>query len=397
MTLRIILILAGLNAFGPLAIDLYLPSFDLIANEFNTLTDNVQLSLSVYLIGLAIGQILYGPLTDKLGRKPPLIVGACIFIVASLGCALASSLNWLITLRFLQALGGCAGMVISRAVVRDLCDPNTAAKVFSQLMLVNGITPMVAPLLGSLLLVYFSWQTSFYFCFIFAISIAITALFWLPETLSANAPRPAVSTAFKQYQHLFKERKFLGYSFVSGFILAGLFIYIGSSHFLFVELHGLSNTQYAWIFALNSLSIMLSAQLNHFLLAKHSSDYWIAKVLWVSLIAALLLILAHYLQAPVWLFTIPIIIFMGSLGVLLPNITACAMAVDARQAGSASALMGTIQFAIAASLSGMTAWLQNGTAYPTALMLACSVTLSMIITYLTTKQQQATSVSESIT
>lgn len=122
MTLRIILILAGLNAFGPLAIDLYLPSFDLIANDFNTVTDNVQLSLSVYLIGLAIGQILYGPLTDKLGRKSPLIVGACIFIVASLGCALATSLNWLITLRFLQALGGCAGMVISRAVVRDLCD-----------------------------------------------------------------------------------------------------------------------------------------------------------------------------------------------------------------------------------------------------------------------------------
>ncbi|UYZ83713.1 multidrug effflux MFS transporter [Entomomonas sp. E2T0] len=396
MTLRIILILAGLNAFGPLAIDLYLPSFDLIANDFNTVTDNVQLSLSVYLIGLAIGQILYGPLTDKLGRKSPLIVGACIFIVASLGCALASSLNWLITLRFLQALGGCAGMVISRAVVRDLCDPNTAAKVFSQLMLVNGITPMVAPLLGSLLLVYFSWHASFYFCFIFAISIGITALFWLPETLPPNAPRPPLSSAFKQYQHLFKERNFLGYSIVSGFILAGLFIYIGSSHFLFVELHGLSNTQYAWIFALNSLSIMLSAQLNHLLLAKHNSIYWIPKVLWVSLTAALLLILAHYLQAPVWLFTIPIIIFMGSLGVLLPNITACAMAVDARQAGSASALMGTIQFAIAASLSGLTAWLQNGTAYPAALMLACSVTIGMIITYLTAKHQQATSVNEGI-
>lgn len=388
MTLRIILILAGLSALGPLAIDLYLPSFTLIADEFNTQTDHVQLSLSVYLIGLAAGQILYGPLTDKLGRRIPLIIGICLFAIASLFCALASSLNWLIALRFLQALGGCAGMVISRAIVRDLCDPKTAAKVFSQLILVNGITPMVAPLLGNLLLTYFSWHASFYFCFIFAISIGLTVLFWLPETLHPNAPKPPITTAIKQYQLLLlKERSFLSFSLISGFVLAGLFIYIGSSHFLFVELYGLTNTQYAWIFALNSLSIMLSAQLNHFLLAKQSSLYWIPKTLWISLIAALLLILTYFLKAPVWLFTIPIMIFMGSLGVLLPNVTACAMAVDARHAGSASALMGTLQFAIAASLSGLTAWLYNGTAYPTAIMLACCVTVAIIITFYAVKQQ----------
>ncbi|AWM80167.1 hypothetical protein DKL61_07230 [Gammaproteobacteria bacterium ESL0073] len=167
MTLRIILILASLNAFGPIAIDLYLPSFTSMAEEFNTTSDKIQLSLSVYLIGLAAGQILYGPLTDKLGRKIPLLFGLCIFMLASLGCALATSLEWLIALRVLQALGGCAGMVISRAVVRDLCDPKIAAKVFSQLMLVSGITPMIAPLIGSWLLQYYeTWHAIFYFCFI---------------------------------------------------------------------------------------------------------------------------------------------------------------------------------------------------------------------------------------
>lgn len=392
MTLRIILILASLSAFGPLAIDLYLPSFDLIAKDLNTSADNIQLSLSAYLIGLAAGQIIYGPLTDRMGRRLPLLCGVLIFIIASLGCALTNSLNWLIALRFLQAIGGCAGMVISRAVVRDLCDPKTAAKVFSQLMLVNGIAPMIAPLIGSLLLQYYTWHASFYFCFIFAVACGIAVLLWLPETIPANAPRPAINTAFSQYQHLFRDYTFLGFSLTSGFILAGLFIYIGNSHFLFVGLYGLTSTQYAWIFALNSLSIMLAAQLNYFLLARQSSAYWVARVLWISLGASLLLALAHLFSAPVWLFIIPIIIFMGSLGILLPNITACAMAVDARQAGSASALMGTLQFTIAASLSGLTAWLQNGTAYPVAMMLACCAIAAIIIIYFTVKYQQAKSV-----
>lgn len=391
MTLRIILILASLNAFGPIAIDLYLPSFTTMAEELNTTSDKIQLSLSVYLIGLAIGQILYGPLTDKLGRKIPLLFGLCLFMLASLGCALVSSLDWLIALRVLQALGGCAGMVISRAVVRDLCDPQIAAKVFSQLMLVSGVTPMIAPLIGSWLLQYYgSWHASFYFCAIFSITIIITTFCWLPETLHPNAPRPPVSTAVKQYKALFKKYQFICFSFVGGFVLAGLFIYIGSSHFIFVELYGLTNTQYAWLFALNSLSIMLSAQLNYILLAKHPSMFWIPKILLISVSAALLLIIASCFKAPVWVLVIPIIIFMGTIGILLPNITACAMSIDARQAGSASALMGTIQFAIAASLSGLTAWLQNGTVYPTAIMLFFCATIGLTITYLFTKYLRTT-------
>lgn len=381
MTLRIILILAGLNAFGPLAIDLYLPAFNHIAAEYSTTTEEVQLSLSIYLIGLALGQLLYGPLVDRIGRRVPLIIGICLFALASLGCALAVSLDGLIALRFMQALGGCAGMVISRAIVRDLCDPKTAAKVFSQLMLVNGIAPMLAPLLGSLLLHYFSWHASFYFCFLFAIFCGIAVIIWLPETIPSNAARPPISSAFQQYQHLFKEYSFLVFSMVSGLTLAGLFIYIGNSHFLFVEYYGLSDSQYAWLFALNSLSIMLSAQLNNILLAKHDSVYWVKRVLFISLGAALLLIIATYLTVPLWLFILPIIIFMGSLGVLLPNITACAMALEGRQAGSASALMGTLQFAIAASLSGFTAWLHNATPYPPAIMLAiCAATAILLIT-----------------
>ena len=152
MPLRLLLILGSLSAFGPLAIDFYLPSFPALALAFDTDTEHVQLSLASYFAGLAIGQLVYGPLADRFGRRTPLLVGVSLFTLASLACAVAPSLEWLIAARFVQALGGCAGMVISRAVVRDLCDPISSAKVFSQLMLVMGLAPILAPVAGGLLL-----------------------------------------------------------------------------------------------------------------------------------------------------------------------------------------------------------------------------------------------------
>ena len=157
MPLRILLILGALSAFAPLAIDFYLPSFPTLARVFATDVEHVQLSLAAYFVGLAIGQLAYGPLADRFGRRKPLLVGVLLFSLASLACALAPSLEWLIAARFVQALGGCAGMVVSRAVVRDLCDPIRSAKVFSQLMLVMGLAPILAPLGGGLLLSTLGW------------------------------------------------------------------------------------------------------------------------------------------------------------------------------------------------------------------------------------------------
>ncbi|KAB0728113.1 multidrug effflux MFS transporter, partial [Pseudomonas aeruginosa] len=161
MNLRILLILGALSAFGPLAIDFYLPSFPTLAKAFATDVEHVQLSLAAYFAGLSIGQLLYGPVADRYGRRLPLLVGVSIFTLASAACALAPSLEWLIAARFVQALGGCAGMVISRAVVRDLCDPIGAAKAFSQLMLVMGLAPILAPVAGGLLLDWQGWQSIF--------------------------------------------------------------------------------------------------------------------------------------------------------------------------------------------------------------------------------------------
>ncbi|PYA93321.1 Bcr/CflA family drug resistance efflux transporter, partial [Pseudomonas aeruginosa] len=211
MNLRILLILGALSAFGPLAIDFYLPSFPTLAKAFATDVEHVQLSLAAYFAGLSIGQLLYGPVADRYGRRLPLLVGVSIFTLASAACALAPSLEWLIAARFVQALGGCAGMVISRAVVRDLCDPIGAAKAFSQLMLVMGLAPILAPVAGGLLLDWQGWQSIFVCLTLFAALAGLGVALWLPETIPADGERPPLSGALGQYRRLFADRLFLAY------------------------------------------------------------------------------------------------------------------------------------------------------------------------------------------
>ena len=188
MPLRLLLILGALSAFGPLAIDFYLPSFPALARAFATDVEHVQLSLASYFVGLAIGQLIYGPMADRFGRRKPLLVGVALFSLASLACALAPSLEWLIAARFVQALGGCAGMVVSRAVVRDMCDPISSAKVFSQLMLVMGLAPILAPLAGGLLLSSLGWPSIFICLTLFSFACLLAVAKWLPETLADDAP-----------------------------------------------------------------------------------------------------------------------------------------------------------------------------------------------------------------
>lgn len=176
MPLRLLLILGGLSAFGPLAVDLYLPAFPAMAASFATDTEHVQLSLSVYFLGLAIGQVFYGPVADRFGRRKPLLFGIGLFTLASLACALAPTLEWLLAARFAQALGGCAGMVVNRAVVRDLCSPIESARVFSKLMLVMGVAPILAPLVGGWLMLLGGWQSIFGFLTLFSAAFLLSTL-----------------------------------------------------------------------------------------------------------------------------------------------------------------------------------------------------------------------------
>nr|WP_298135879.1 multidrug effflux MFS transporter [uncultured Pseudomonas sp.] len=375
MALRILLILGALSAFGPLAIDFYLPSFPTLARVFATDVEHVQLSLAAYFVGLAFGQLLYGPLADRFGRRAPLLVGVSLFALASLACALAPSLEWLIAARFVQALGGCAGMVVSRAVVRDLCDPIHSAKVFSQMMLVMGLAPILAPLAGGLLLTTLGWPSIFISLALFGTLCLIGVAVWLPETLAADAPAAPLRGSGRAYLRLVADLPFIGYALTGGFAVAGMFAYIAGSPFVFIELYGVPPEHFGWLFGTNALGFILLAQINAWLVARHGPGYWLRRIVWVYVSFALILLLVALAQpASLWPLLLPLFGCIACLGVLLPNSSASAMAGQGRQAGSASALLGSLQFGIAASAASLVGVLHDGSAGPMAeVIFACAV------------------------
>ncbi|MGE8503738.1 MAG: Bcr/CflA family multidrug efflux MFS transporter [Pseudomonas sp.] len=371
MPLRILLILGALSAFGPLAIDFYLPSFPALARQFATDVEHVQLSLAAYFVGIALGQLFYGPLADRFGRRVPLLVGVTLFAVASLACALAPSLEWLIGARFVQALGGCAGMVITRAVVRDLCDPLASAKVFSQLVLVMGLAPILAPLGGGLLLNTLGWPWIFHSLALFAGLCLLAVLLWLPETRPQHLQPAPLSGAFGQYRSLLGNASFMGYSLAGGVAMAGMFAYIAGSPFVFIELYGVPAEHYGWLFGSNAAGFVIMAQVNARLVRVGGPALWLRRMVLVYLASGLcLLALAAWQPANLWPLMIPLFICVASLGCVLPNATACAMAGQGQHAGSASGLLGSLQFTVAAGASALVASLHDGSALPMALVIA---------------------------
>ncbi|TLX64262.1 Bcr/CflA family drug resistance efflux transporter [Stutzerimonas nosocomialis] len=367
MPLRILLILGALSAFGPLAIDFYLPAFPAIAQAFDTHVEHVQQSLAAYFIGLAIGQLIYGPLADRYGRRRPLLLGVTLFTLASLACSFAPSMDWLIGARFVQALGGCAGMVVARAVVRDLCDPMASAKVFSQLMLVMGLAPILAPVLGGLLLAHLGWSSIFVALTLFSGACLIAVTLWLPETYPKGLPPAPMSGALGQYRRMFGDRQFLGNAMTGGFAMAGMFAYIAGSPFVFIELYGVAPQHYGWLFGINAVGFIVMAQVNARLMLLRGPEFWLQRWILVYFVSALVLLVVAALRPPMlWPLLIPLFVCISSLGCILPNATACAMAGQGANAGSASALLGCLQFSAAAGFATLVGLLHNGTAMPLA-------------------------------
>jgi len=383
MPLRLLLILGALSAFGPLAIDFYLPSFPTLAQVFATDVEHIQLSLAAYFAGLALGQLAYGPVADRYGRRGPLLFGVTLFTLASIACALATSLEALIAARFVQALGGCVGMVVSRAVVRDLCDPVHAAKTFSQLMLVMGLAPILAPLGGGLLLASFGWASIFVSLAIFGGLALLGVACWLPETLSQSAPRPPLRGTWQRYLGLLRDREFLAYSLSSGVAMAGMFAYIAGSPFVFIQLYGVPAEHYGWLFGSNAAGFVLVAQINVRLMRYAGPGFWLRRCVWLYCASAVtLLILALLKPAELWPLLIPLFIGIASLGCIIPNASACAMAKHGHHAGSASALMGSLGFIVAAGASALVGVLHDGSAVPMALVITlCALVAALLAWY----------------
>ncbi|WP_343587371.1 multidrug effflux MFS transporter [Pseudomonas sp.] len=384
MNLRMVLILGALSAFGPLAIDFYLPAFPAMAQAFATDEKHVQATLAAYFLGLSIGQLAYGPVADRFGRRKPLMFGVTLFTLASLGCAYAPNLDTLVLARFVQALGGCAGMVLSRAIVSDKCDPVASAKVFSQLMLVMGLAPILAPMLGGVLVNLAGWQSIFLALSLFSAGCLLAVSLGLPESLPEHIPRQPLAGALRQYMRLLADRVFIGHALTGGIAIAGMFAYIAGSPFVFIKLYGVPAEHYGWLFGTNAAGFILVAQVNARLLAKRGPAFLLARAVWLYLAAGLTLLgVAALRPTQLWPLLVPLFVCISSLGCIIPNASACAMSGQGTRAGSASALMGCLQFSVAAGAAALVGLLHDGSAVPMALVISLCGALVVSVALLT--------------
>jgi len=320
----LILILGLLTAIGPFSIDMYLPAFPDIAKGLNTTVAKVMLSLSSFFIGISAGQLLYGPLLERFGRKKPLYFGLTVYLVASIGCAMATSVNALIVFRLLQALGGCAGMVTARAMVRDLFEVKENAKVFSMLMLVVAVSPIIAPTLGGYITAVLGWRYVFAMLIIVALIILVGIYVLLPES---KKPDPNYSlmpaSIISSFMGIIKHPQFYTYSLTGAISSAGLYAYISGSPHVFMEIFKVSERQYGWIFALIAMGLIGAAQINTVLLKNYKSEQIIKMALSCQSVIGLVLAIVTYSGFGDLFVTIFLIfIFLCCQGFIFPNSSA---------------------------------------------------------------------------
>jgi DHA1 family bicyclomycin/chloramphenicol resistance-like MFS transporter len=386
---RLVLILGALTSFGPLATDMYLPSFPVLARTFGTDAPSVQATLATYFAGLGAGQIIYGPISDRYGRKGPILFGISLFVVASAMCALATSIEELWLARLGQSLGGCVGMVLGRAAVRDLFVGAEASRFFSHLILVLGIAPIVAPTLGAQVLELFGWRAIFWALALFGIAGLLLTWFGLPETLPLERRSSGgIGAVLADYRRLLADWHFLGFTLSSNLVFAGMFAYIAGSPFVFIQMFGVGPSHYALLFGLNALAIVLISQLNAWLVLRLGPALMLRAGLAVFLAAALVLIAAAASGAGLLAIAAPLFLTVGVMGIVPPNAMALALEHYPRAAGSASALTGALQFSIGAPVVALLGAIHDGTARPMAIVILACAVLALAIN-LTTKAGSA--------
>ncbi|WP_266171855.1 multidrug effflux MFS transporter [Dyella subtropica] len=379
MTSRLLgaaLVLGLLSAIGPFAIDMYLPALPTIKESLHTDVDMVQMSLMAFFISLGIGQLVYGPLSDMVGRKPPIYFGLVVFALGSVGCALAPDIHTLIAFRFVQGLGACAGMVVPRAIVRDMHTGHDAARLMSLLMLVFSVSPILAPLTGSLVIRLASWRGIFWTVTGAAVFGVILASTVLKETRPREMRVASnVRTALDAYVTLLKDRHYLGLVFICSFGVASFFAYLANSSFVLIDHYGLSPTLYSVAFSINAVSFIGAAQFTGKLGARYGLSRLVRTAVVgyaVTMVALLLLNLAGINQLGVLMALL--FVGYGFLGLVIPSSAVLALEEHGKIAGTASALLGTMQFVTGACVIAVIGRFIDSTARPMVAGIAvCSV------------------------
>lgn len=377
----IIFILGTLTALGPFSIDMYLPAFPDIALDLKTEVASVAISLSSFFVGISVGQLIYGPLLDRFGRKKPLYYGLALYILTSLGCLFIHTIDGLIALRFLQALGSCAAAVASMAMVRDFFPVKDSAKVFSLLILVLGTSPLVAPTVGGYVTAIFGWHSVFIILSIMAFMMMMAVAFALPDVHKPDASISLkLKPIFKNYLTVLKIPQFYIYTFTGAVAFCGLFAYVAGSPMVFMDIYRLDAKTFGWIFAFLSVGFISASQVNSFLLRRFESQQIAMTALVVQTVTAfifLVFVLNAWITLP--FFIMFLFIILACVGFTAPNTSALALAPFSKYAGSASALMGAVQMGLGAITSLLLGFLNTKTSLPMVVTMCISSSVALLI------------------
>ena len=373
------LLLGALTAFGPLSIDMYLPALPTIGSSLHASPAAMQQTVAAFFIGMAIGQLVYGPLSDRVGRRPPLMIGLICYIVATIGCALAQSESLLIVMRVAQALAGCAGMVIARTIVRDRFHYSEVLHIFAMLSLVMGLAPILAPLLGGWVLAVGGWRWIFGFQAVFATAVTIAAFVLLPESRSeATAVHARGEHPLQSYLALFRQPRLMGFILTGAFSGAALFTYVSSSPDILIGVFQVPPSQFGLFFGANAIGLIGATQINARLARRVRFEVILS---WANLavFAASILLAVDAMTGfgGLWGIMIPMFLVMASFGFNQSNAMVGALGVDPLRTGTISSLSGASSFAAGAAAAAAAGALRDGTPRPMAFVivavLACAV------------------------
>lgn len=380
--LRLALLLGTLAAMGPLTIDMYLPSFPTIVASFGTTPSLVQVSLTATLVGIGLGQLVLGPMSDVHGRKKPLVAALIVYLGASILCAFAPTIGLFIAARFLQGFAASAGIVISRAVVRDVYTGRELTKFFALLMLINNLAPILAPLLGGVILAFSDWKGIFITLSIIGFLLIVVVIWRMDESLSPDMRVPNnLTQTLKNFQSLLKDRTFMGYALAQGFIMAGIFAYVAGTPFVYQTIYGVSPQLFSVLFGMNGIGLIIGSQVVGRLTGLVSEQRFLQTGLFISVTSGVLLLIAVLLHGPLFTIVVPIFFFVASIGIISTSSFSLAMESQGHIAGSASALLGLLPFILGSITAPLVGIAGEETAIPMGVIIFGTSIIALLSYY----------------
>jgi DHA1 family bicyclomycin/chloramphenicol resistance-like MFS transporter len=391
-----VLVLGALTALGPFTVDLYLPAFPVLQDELGVSAAAVQLTLTGTMVGFGFGQLIVGPWSDKVGRRLPLILATALHIAASVGAAFAPDIVWLSVFRLLQGFGAAAGGVVAMAMVRDLFGGKPLVRMLSRLALVNGLAPVLAPVIGSQLLAVMDWRGVFVVLAIYGAVVVAAVSFFIVETLPESRRHVAGhSTLRDRYAALFRDRVYLGAAIIGGMTFTGLFGYLSTSSFLFQEVYAFTAQQYGMLFAVNSIGIIIGVQTSSRLMRGPVQPQWILAITTiVQFSMAVAIMVLDSSGAGFWGTAIPLWIFILSCGFAFPAVQVLALAHHGAEAGTAASLLGALNFGLAGLISPLIGLMGVGSAVPMAFVMLLAAAVAIVALWALVRPKTVPALSE---